>query len=113
MRDPFPGNIIPVVAHRSGGAPRSWNSGRCRTGAATNRAGANNFLGNYTTIFNRDNLTARIDHAFSDNNRFYFRYLFNQRSAGHHQRLSAERSPTRAIPRSGTSRCFCSPIPTR
>jgi Carboxypeptidase regulatory-like domain len=77
VRDPFPNNVIPANRIDPVGAKAAtfWP---LPNRPATNRAGANNFLGNYSTVFKRDNLTARIDHAFSDSNRFYFRYLFNK-----------------------------------
>lgn len=77
VRDQFASNMIPA-GRIDPVAAKVVDYWPLPNRAATNRAGANNFVGNYNTIFNRDNLTARIDHAFSDNNRFYFRYLLNR-----------------------------------
>lgn len=77
VRDQFTANVIPT-SRLDPVALKIVEYWPLPNRPATNRAGANNFVGNYNTIFNRDNLTARIDHAFSDNNRFYFRYLFNR-----------------------------------
>jgi hypothetical protein len=77
VRDAFPGNIIPA-SRIDPVAAKLVDYWPAPNRTPLNRAGASNFGGNYNTIFNRDNLTARIDHAFSDNNHFYFRYLFNR-----------------------------------
>src|SRR2546422_1943009 len=77
VRDAFPGNIIPA-SRIDPVAVKLVDYWPLPNRTPLNRAGASNFGGNYNPIFNRDNLTARIDHAFSDNNRFYFRYLFNR-----------------------------------
>jgi hypothetical protein len=44
---------------------------------AVNLAGAQNFSGNKAQVFTRKNVTSRVDHAFSDKNRFYFRFVYN------------------------------------
>ncbi len=77
VRDPFPGNVIPsnaldpvtrqLVAY--------WPEANR---PPVSVAGAQNFIGNRTQKFTRDNVTARVDHVFSDHNRFYFRYLYNR-----------------------------------
>jgi len=77
VRTQFPGNVIPS-AMIDAVAVKLVEYWPLPNRTPINRAGASNFGGNYNTIFNRDNLTARIDHAFSDANRFYFRYLFNR-----------------------------------
>jgi hypothetical protein len=77
VRDQFPGNVIPA-SRIDPVALKLIEYWPTPNRAPTNRAGASNFGGNYNTIFNRDNVTARVDHAFSDANRFYFRYLFNR-----------------------------------
>ena len=45
---------------------------------AVNLAGAQNFSANRARKFTRDNVTTRVDHAFSDNNRFFFRMVYNR-----------------------------------
>ncbi len=77
VRDTFPGNIIPSNALDPVAAKlaKYWPE---PNKAATNLAGAQNFSGNRTNSFDRDNVTARVDHAFSDNNRFYFRFVYNK-----------------------------------
>lgn len=75
VRDPFPNNVIPASRLDPVGL-KVMEFYPLPNRAPSNRAGANNFVGNYSRRFNRDNITARIDHAFSDANRFYFRYLF-------------------------------------
>ncbi|MGH9719293.1 MAG: carboxypeptidase regulatory-like domain-containing protein [Bryobacteraceae bacterium] len=77
VRDQFPGNVIPA-ARIDPVAAKLIEYWPLPNRTPINRAGASNFGGNYSTIFKRDNFTARIDHAFSDANRFYFRYLFNR-----------------------------------
>ncbi len=77
VRDPFAGNRIPAERIDPVAAKLLpfWPA---PNRPADNRAGANNFAGNYASIFHRDNVTARIDHVFTQANRFYFRYLFNR-----------------------------------
>jgi len=76
VRDRFPGNIIPPsridpVAQK---LVAFWPS---PNRPPVNVAGAQNFSGNRARIFTRDNVTGRVDHVFSDKNRFYFRFLYN------------------------------------
>jgi hypothetical protein len=74
-RTPFPGNIIPaeridpISAQLLDYYPRANR-------AAVNIAGAQNFSANRTNLEPREALVTRIDHVFSDANRFYFRYVF-------------------------------------
>ncbi len=77
IRDPFPGNVIPgdVVDPVSSGLTKYWPE---VNRPATNLSGAQNFAGNRARKFNRDNLTVRLDHAFTDSNRFFFRYVYNK-----------------------------------
>jgi len=77
VRDQYPGNVIPSglldpVALKVVEFYPQPNR------APSNRAGANNFTGNYSRRFRRDNVTAKLDHVFSDRNRFYFRFLYNR-----------------------------------
>lgn len=45
--------------------------------APSNAAGANNFVGNRTNALNLSTLTAKVDHVFSDKDRFSFRYILH------------------------------------
>jgi len=45
--------------------------------APDNPAGANNFSANYQQILTRNNYTAKVDHNFTERDRFNFRYLYN------------------------------------
>jgi len=77
IRDPFPGNVIPAARLDavSKNLLRYWP---LPNKPPTNVAGANNFSANRARKFTRDNVTARLDHVFSDNNRFYFRFVYNR-----------------------------------
>lgn len=46
--------------------------------APVNVAGAQNFSANRAQRFERDNYTVRVDHVFSNNNRFYYRGVINK-----------------------------------
>lgn len=76
VRDPFAGNVVPqsrwdaVTKQLTEYWPQPNRP-------PVNVAGAQNFAGNRARLFSRDNLTARVDHVFSDANRFYFRFLYN------------------------------------
>ncbi len=76
VRDPFPGNVIP--SNRIDPVARQliafWP---LPNRPPVNVAGAQNFAGTRARKFIRDNVTGRVDHAFSDRNRFYFRALYN------------------------------------
>jgi hypothetical protein len=77
VRDQFPGNVIP--ANRLDPvAVKLMDFYPLPNKVPTNRAGANNFIGNFSRIFRRDNVTAKMDHVFSDSNRFYFRFSYNR-----------------------------------
>ena len=45
--------------------------------APDNPTGANNFSANYQQILTRNNYTAKVDHNFTERDRFNFRYLYN------------------------------------
>lgn len=77
VRQPFPGNRIPA-SRLDPVAMKLVEFYPLPNRPPTNLAGANNFVGNYARTFTRDNITARLDHAFSDRNRFYARYMFNR-----------------------------------
>ena len=76
-RQPFAGNIIPqsrfdlVSRQLIDYWPRPNR-------APTNIAGAQNFAANRAMKFERDNFTYRVDHVFSNNNRFYYRGVTNE-----------------------------------
>ena len=76
VRTPFAGNVIPAdkVDPIAKALAKYWPE---PNRAATNPAGAQNFAGNRTNKFTRDNATTRIDHVFSDANRFFFRHVYN------------------------------------
>jgi hypothetical protein len=77
VRDPFAGNIIP--ANRLDAVAKQlvayWPQ---PNRPPADVAGAQNFVGNRAQKFNRDNVTTKVDHVFSDQNRFYFRLLYNR-----------------------------------
>ena len=77
VRDPFPNNIIPndMLDTSALGLTKYWPS---PNKTPTNLSGAQNFSGNRARKFNRDNVTSRVDHAFSDANRFFFRFVYNK-----------------------------------
>lgn len=77
VREPFAGNVIP--ASRLDPVARQlldfWPPANR---PPVNVSGAQNFSGNRAQKFTRDNVTTRMDHVFSDRNRFYFRLLYNR-----------------------------------
>ncbi|MFB3825181.1 MAG: carboxypeptidase regulatory-like domain-containing protein [Bryobacteraceae bacterium] len=75
LRDPFPGNVIPAnkIDPVAQAFLKYWPLPN-RAGTAT---GGQNFSGNRSQIFRRDNVTSRVDHALSDKNRLYFRFVYN------------------------------------
>lgn len=77
VRDLFPGNVIPSnrIDRVSKNLLPYWP---LPNRPPTNVAGANNFSGNRARKFTRDNVSARVDHVFSDKNRFYFRVVYNR-----------------------------------
>jgi hypothetical protein len=108
IRDPYPNNQIPLsdidpVALRllrSGlwPAPNADGTRDARTGNPRD-----NFFDNRPDLRNRDQFLARIDHQFSSNNAFFFRYGLNNvddRTAGNlpgNERLSLNRQQVFAI----------------
>ena len=50
--------------------------------APVNASGANNFSANYQQILTRNNFTAKLDHNFTERDRFNFRYLYNSDDRG-------------------------------
>lgn len=77
VRDQFAGNVIPASRLDAVGL-KFMDFYPLPNRPPDNRAGANNFVGNYSERFHRDNVLAKIDHSFSDRNHFYFRFLFNR-----------------------------------
>jgi len=77
VRDPFAGNTVP--ANRFDAVTKQliefWSQ---PNRPPVNVTGAQNFIGNRAQKFTRDNVTTRVDHVFSDRNRFYFRFLYNR-----------------------------------
>jgi hypothetical protein len=77
VRDMFPGNIIP--SNRIDPVAKALSEYYPKPNrAASNLAGAQNFAGNVSNNFRRDNVTSRVDHVFTDANRFYFRMVYNR-----------------------------------
>lgn len=77
LRNAFPGNVIPKdrLDPVALGLAQYWPS---PNRPASNLAGAQNFSGNRARMFNRDNVTSRIDHVVSDSNRLFFRFVYNR-----------------------------------
>jgi hypothetical protein len=75
-RTQFPGNIIPAsrIDPVAKALMEYWPA---PNRPPVNIAGGQNFAGNYVYAFNRDNVTTRLDHVFSDSNRFFFRFVYN------------------------------------
>lgn len=76
-RTPFPGNMIPVNRHDPV-AKKIIQYWPTPNRAPSNIAGAQNFAGNRANKFTRDNLTSRVDHVFTQNNRIFFRFVYNK-----------------------------------
>ena len=75
-RAPFPGNVIPAsridpVARNL--LPYYPSPNR----PPVNLAGGQNFSGNRAQVFTRENVTSRVDHSFSNSNRLYVRFVYN------------------------------------
>jgi hypothetical protein len=81
VRDPFPGNRIPSdrIDPVAAKLIKFWPE---PNSTPVNVAGAQNFRANRAQIFTRDNVTGRVDHAFSNANRFYFRMVYNRDPIG-------------------------------
>jgi hypothetical protein len=77
VRDQFTGNVIPA-SRLDPVAVKLMEFYPAPNRPPDNRAGANNFVGNYSRIFRRDNVTAKIDHVLHDRNRLYFRFVYNR-----------------------------------
>ncbi|MPZ19064.1 MAG: hypothetical protein GEV06_14290 [Luteitalea sp.] len=76
IRDPFPNNVIPEDRFDPVGATLV-EFYPLPNQAPTNPAGANNFVGNRTNALNLSTLTAKVDHTFSDTDRFAFRFILH------------------------------------
>jgi len=74
IRDPFPNNVIPAARIDPVGG-RIAALFPLPNRAAANLAGANNFSGNGTGALNITTGTAKVDHYFSDRDRFSFRVI--------------------------------------
>lgn len=77
IRTAFPGNVIPA-SRVDPVSQKLINYWPLPNRAATNAAGAQNFVANSAARRNRDNVVAKIDHVFSDNNRFYYRHVWGR-----------------------------------
>lgn len=77
IRQPFAGNVIPQS--RIDPVSRALLDFWPRPNRPpVNIAGAQNFAANRAQRFERDNVTARVDHVFSNANRFYYRMVINK-----------------------------------
>lgn len=77
VRTQFAGNRIPT-ARLDPVALKILNFYPKPNRPPSNRAGANNFAANWTEGFDRDNITTRVDHVFSDSDKLYGRYIYNK-----------------------------------
>jgi hypothetical protein len=78
VRDPFAGNLIPSARFDSV-AKQLIDYWPQPSRAPTNVAGAQNFVGSKRArLYTRGNVTSRVDHIFSNANRFYFRFFHNR-----------------------------------
>jgi len=77
VRTPFPGNVIPAdkIDPVAQALTKYWPE---PNRPPTKITGAQNFAANRARKFTRDNITSRVDHTFSDNNRFFFRFVYNR-----------------------------------
>lgn len=77
IRDPFPGNIIPAGRINPAGQTIVNGFSLPNVGPATQRF--NNFLEPFPGTDDFHSEVLRVDHQFSDSNRFFFRYVHNRR----------------------------------
>jgi hypothetical protein len=77
VRDPFPGNVIPP-SRIDPIARQLVDYWPLPNKQPVNASGAQNFSANRSRNSPTDDLLARIDHAFSDDNRFYFRFIYGR-----------------------------------
>jgi Carboxypeptidase regulatory-like domain len=76
VRTQFAGNIIPLDRFDQV-AQNLLEFYPLPNQAPANASGANNFSANYQQILTRNNFTAKLDHNFTERDRFNFRYLYN------------------------------------
>ncbi|HEY2930958.1 MAG TPA: carboxypeptidase regulatory-like domain-containing protein, partial [Acidobacteriota bacterium] len=77
VRDLFSGNRIPAN-QLDPVALKLLNFWPVPNREASNPAGANNFAANWTELFDRDNVTARVDHVINQRWNLYGRYMYNK-----------------------------------
>lgn len=77
VRKQFPGNKIPTN-RLDPVALKVLNFYPKPNRPPINLAGASNFAANWTESFDRDNITTRVDHVFSENDKVYGRYIYNE-----------------------------------
>lgn len=94
VRSPFPDNRIPSN-RLDPVALKILNFYPLPNRPATNLAGANNFAANWTEIFDRDNITARVDHVIGANDKIYGRYIYNSDPLSNTTVLADPRTNTR------------------
>jgi hypothetical protein len=75
-RQQYPNNAIPASQIDPVGAKLMEYYPQANR-APSNAAGANNFVGNRTNALNLSTLTAKVDHVFSERDRFSFRYILH------------------------------------
>ncbi|MBA3438414.1 MAG: hypothetical protein H0T92_00905, partial [Pyrinomonadaceae bacterium] len=75
VRDPFPGNRIPL--NRLDPVAQRLLEFYPLPNRPLDASGGNNFRANYGRILNRSNFTVKINHNFTDQDKFDFRYLYN------------------------------------
>ncbi len=75
VRDPFPGNRIPIG--RIDPVALRLLQFYPLPNRPLDASGGSNFRGNSAIILNRSNITAKIDHNFTDADKINFRYLYN------------------------------------
>jgi hypothetical protein len=80
-RTPFPGNRIPA-ARLDPVALNVIKAYPLANRAPDNIAGSNNFTANTVNVLDRDNLTAKVDHNFSDAHKLSGRFLWNRQDQG-------------------------------
>jgi hypothetical protein len=77
VRDAFAGNVIP--ANRLDPvALKLMDFYPVPNRPPSTLAGASNFVGNYSSMFQRNNVTAKVDHVLSQKDHLYVRFILNR-----------------------------------
>jgi len=77
-RTPFPGNVIPAGRIDPVGQALANAYPLPNTNAAATVNWQNNYLGQNVTTYDFHNVLARVDHVFSDREKVYVRYAWNE-----------------------------------